>query len=422
MLAPTLYCDTDGKYRGADGSNHDADGWKNYSTFSTWDTYRAAHPLYTITDTARVSDMVNSFLAFHDQHGRLPVWNMWGSETDMMIGYHTAAIIADAYLKGIGGFDADKALDACVKTANTDSYRGIGEYKRLGYVPYDLADAENSDNWSLSKTLEYAFDDYAIAMMAKGMGRTDVYNDFMSRAGNYRNVFNPATGFMQPRAADGNFVKDFDAADYTPHICESNAWQYLWSVQHEPDSLMGLIGGKKAFEAKLDTMFTYTPSADEELPIFSTGMVGQYAHGNEPSHHVAYLYNLTDNPGKGQKLLSKIMTEQYSNTPEGLPGNEDCGQMSAWYVFSAMGFYPVNPVGGEYEIGTPLFPRVEISVGKNKKFTLIANNLTKDCIFVKSVKVDGKPYHKSHITHRQILDGATVELEMASTPQSPWYE
>ncbi|WP_302574313.1 GH92 family glycosyl hydrolase [uncultured Duncaniella sp.] len=422
MLAPTLYCDTDGKYRGADGSNHDADGWKNYSTFSTWDTYRAAHPLYTITDTARVSDMVNSFLAFHDQHGRLPVWNMWGSETDMMIGYHTAAIIADAYLKGIGGFDADKALDACVKTANTDSYRGIGEYKRLGYVPYDLADAENSDNWSLSKTLEYAFDDYAIAMMAKGMGRTDVYNDFMSRAGNYRNVFNPATGFMQPRAADGNFVKDFDAADYTPHICESNAWQYLWSVQHEPDSLMGLIGGKKAFEAKLDTMFTYTPSADEELPIFSTGMVGQYAHGNEPSHHVAYLYNLTDNPGKGQKLLSKIMTEQYSNTPEGLPGNEDCGQMSAWYVFSAMGFYPVNPVGGVYEIGTPFFPRVEISVGNNKKFTLIANNLTKDCIFVKSVKVDGKPYHKSHITHRQILDGATVELEMASTPQSPWYE
>lgn len=422
MLAPTLYCDVDGLYRGADGVNHKADGWSNYSTFSTWDTYRAAHPLYTITDTARVADMIRSFLAFYDQHGRLPVWNMWGSETDMMIGYHAAAIIADAYLKGIRGFDADKALEACVATADTDSYRGIGEYRRLGYVPYDLEDPKNADNWSMSKTLEYAFDDYAIARMAEEMGRDDIRDEFMARALSYRNHFNPATGFMQPRALDGRFVDNFVATDYTPHICESNAWQYLWSVQHHPDSLMSMIGGKARFEQKLDSMFSYVPSDTAELPIFSTGMIGQYAHGNEPSHHVAYLYNLTGRPDKGQALLARIMNEFYTNTPEGLAGNEDCGQMSAWYVFSAMGFYPANPVGGEYEIGTPLFPEVRINMPSGKTFTLLARGLSDDAIYVKAVKVNGKPWRKSHLTHDMLLDGATVELEMSAEPQAPWYE
>ena len=421
MIAPTIYSDVDGKYYGPDKQVHQTNGWTNYSTFSLWDTFRAAHPLFTYTEPARVNDMVKSFIAFFEQNGRLPVWNFWGSETDMMIGYHSVPVIVDAYLKGIGDFDAEKALEACIATANIDEYRGIGSYKKNGYIPYNVTDKYNSENWSLSRTLEYAFDDFCIAEMAKKMGKTELANEFYKRSQNYRNVYNPATNFMQPIDDKGVFQPNFNPDEYTAHICESNAWHYFWSVQHDIKGLIALSGGQDKFAAKLDSMFTYIPAGNEELPIFSTGMIGQYAHGNEPSHHVIYLYNKVRQPWKAQKYAAEVMHKLYFNAPAGLCGNEDCGQMSAWYVFSAMGFYPVNPVSGEYEIGTPLFPEMRLNLKNGKTFTVLAPNVSRENIYIQSVKVNGKPYDKSYITHQQIMDGATIEFVMGNQPGEIWY-
>ena len=421
MLAPTIYNDVDGAYYGPDKQVHQADGWTNYSTFSLWDTYRAAHPLYTYIEPQRVNDMVQSFLAFFEQNGRLPVWNFYGSETDMMIGYHAVPVIVDAYLKGIGNFDPKKALTACVATANIDEYRGIGLYKKYGYVPYDVTDHYNSENWSLSKTLEYAYDDYCIARMAEKLGERQIAAEFYKRSQNYKNVYNPQTSFMQPRDNKGNFIQPFSPDDYTPHICESNGWQYFWSVQQDVDGLIGLVGGTERFAQKLDSMFTYNPSADEDLPIFSTGMIGQYAHGNEPSHHVIYLFNAVGQPWKTQKYAAEVMHELYKNTPAGLCGNEDCGQMSAWYVFSAMGFYPVDPVSGRYEIGTPMYPEMKMHLDNGKIFTILAPAVSKENIYIQSVKLDGKPYDKSYITHEQIMNGSVFEFEMGNKPGAVWY-
>ncbi len=422
MLAPTIYSDVDGAYYGPDKQVHQADGWTNYSTFSLWDTYRAAHPLYTYIEPQRVNDMVKSFLAFSEQNGRLPVWNFYGSETDMMIGYHAVPVIVDAYLKGIGDFDPKKALAACVATANIDEYRGIGLYKKYGYVPYDVTDHYNSENWSLSKTLEYAYDDYCIARMAEKLGEKQIADEFYKRSLNYKNVYNSQTTFMQPRNNKGTFIENFSPDDYTPHICESNGWQYFWSVQQDVDGLISLVGGKERFTQKLDSMFTYNPSADEDLPIFSTGMIGQYAHGNEPSHHVIYLFNAIGQPWKTQKYAAEVMHELYKNTPAGLCGNEDCGQMSAWYVFSAMGFYPVDPVSGRYEIGTPMYPEMKMHLANGKTFTILAPAVSKENIYIQSVKLDGKPYNKSYITHEQIMNGSIFEFEMGNKPGKVWYE
>ena len=421
MIAPTIYSDVDGQYYGPDKQVHQADGWVNYSTFSLWDTFRAAHPLFTYTEPERVGDMVQSFIAFYEQNGRLPVWNFWGSETDMMIGYHAVPVIVDAYMKGIGKFDAEKALEACIATSNIDEYRGIGSYKKNGYIPYNVTDKYNSENWSLSRTLEYAFDDFCIAEMAQKMGKTDIANEYYKRSQNYRNVFNPATGFMQPIDDKGVFQPNFNPDEYTAHICESNAWHYFWSVQHDIKGLVSLTGGQEKFAAKLDSMFTYVPAGNEELPIFSTGMIGQYAHGNEPSHHVIYLYNKVRQPWKAQKYAAQVMHELYFNAPAGLCGNEDCGQMSAWYVFSAMGFYPVNPVSGEYEIGTPLFPEMRLNLSNGKTFTVLAPNVSRENIYIQSVTVNDQPYDKSYITHQQIMDGATVEFVMGNQPGKIWY-
>lgn len=412
MIAPTLFCDVDGCYRGADGKNHTAENWKNYSTFSLWDTFRAAHPLYTYTATNRVSDMINSFIAFYKEHGRLPVWNMWGSETDMMIGYHSVPVIADAYLKGIGGFDAEEALAACVATANCDEYRGIGLYKQMGYVPYDTIDSYNADNWALSRTLEYAYDDHCIARMAEQMGKREIAEEFYRRSQNYRNLYNSNTTFMQPRNSKGAFQPSFNPDEYTPHICESNAWHYMWSVQHDIDGLMGLVGDER-FAKKLDSLFTYSPADDEGLPIFSTGMIGQYAHGNEPSHHAIYLFNRIGEAHKTQKYAAQVMNELYRNSPDGLCGNEDCGQMSAWYVLSSMGFYPVNPVGGEYEIGSPQFPEVRLHLENGKTFTVKAKNAGGSNIYIKEMHLNGKPHKATTITHRDIVEGSTLECEMS---------
>lgn len=422
MLAPTIYSDVDGAYYGPDKQAHQADGWTNYSTFSLWDTYRAAHPLYTYIEPQRVNDMVKSFLAFSEQNGRLPVWNFYGSETDMMIGYHAVPVIVDAYLKGIGDFDPKKALAACVATANIDEYRGIGLYKKYGYVPYDVTDHYNSENWSLSKTLEYAYDDYCIARMAEKLGEKQIADEFYKRSRNYKNVYNSQTTFMQPRNNKGAFIENFSPDDYTPHICESNGWQYFWSVQQDVDGLIGLVGGKERFTQKLDSMFTYNPSADEDLPIFSTGMIGQYAHGNEPSHHVIYLFNAIGQSWKTQKYAAEVMHELYKNTPAGLCGNEDCGQMSAWYVFSAMGFYPVDPISGKYEIGTPMYPEMKMHLANGKTFTILAPDVSKENIYIQSVKLDGKPYDKSYITHEQIMNGSIFEFEMGNKPGKVWYE
>ena len=421
MIAPTIYSDVDGAYFGPDGQTHAGEGWTNYSTFSLWDTYRAAHPLFTYTQPDRANDMIKGFLKFYEQHGALPLWNLYGWETDMMIGYHAVPVIVDAYLKGIGDFDAEKALVACVASANRDDYRGIGEYKRLGYVPA-YSDPKKWENWSLSKTLEYAYDDYCIARMAEKMGKAEIAKEFYARSQHYRNVYNPATGFFQPRDEQGRFNPKFNPDEYTEDICESNGWQYMWSVQQDIDGLMQLVGGKARFAEKLDSMFTYTPASDEELPIFSTGMIGQYAHGNEPGHHVIYLFNKVGEPWKTQQYASKVMRELYQNTPAGLCGNEDCGQMSAWLVFSAMGFYPVDPISGLYEIGTPLFEEVKMQLANGKCFKVKAPGASAERIYVQSVKLNGAPYDKSYITHEQIMSGATLELEMGAEPGPVWYK
>ena len=421
MIAPTIYSDVDGAYFGPDGQTHAGEGHTNYSTFSLWDTYRAAHPLFTYTQPERANDMIKGFLKFYEQHGALPLWNLYGWETDMMIGYHAVPVIVDAYLKGIGDFDAEKALEACVASANRDDYRGIGEYKQLGYVPA-YSDPKKWESWSLSKTLEYAYDDYCIARMAEKMGKAEIAKEFYARSQNYRNVYNPATSFFQPRDEQGRFNPKFNPDEYTEDICESNGWQYMWSVQQDIDGLMQLVGGKARFAEKLDSMFTYAPASDEELPIFSTGMIGQYAHGNEPGHHVIYLFNKVGEPWKTQQYASKVMRELYQNTPAGLCGNEDCGQMSAWLVFSAMGFYPVDPISGMYEIGTPLFEEVKMQLANGKCFTVKAPGANAERIYVQSVKLNGAPYNKSYITHEQIMSGATLELEMGAEPGPVWYE
>lgn len=421
MIAPTIYSDVDGGYRGPDKNTHKTDGWVNYSTFSLWDTFRASHPLFTITQQERTNDMVKSFLAFYRQNGRLPVWNFQGGETDMMLGYHAVPVIVDAYLKGIGDFDAKEALDACVKTANIDEYRGIGLYKTLGYVPYNVVDTYNADNWSLSRTLEYAFDDYCIAVMAEKLGEKDIAVEFYKRSENYKNHYNPATRFMQPRDDKGDWQPNFDPDEYTPHISESNAWQYFWSVQHDIHSLIKLVGGEAKFAQRLDSMFTYTGKPGHELPIFSTGMIGQYAHGNEPGHHVIYLYNQVGQPWNVAKYARKVMDEFYTNTPSGLCGNEDLGQMSAWYVFSAMGMYPVNPISGVYEIGTPLFEKLVLNLDNGKVFTILAPGVSSENKYVKSVKLNGETLNRSYIKHEDIMSGATLEFEMTSQDGINWF-
>lgn len=411
MIAPTLFDDVDGTYLGADRKLHVANGWNNYETCSLWDTYRAAHPLYTIVDPKRASDMVNGLLAFSKQNGRLPVWNMWASETDMMIGYHAASVISEAVLKGLPGIDKDDALAECVKTANIDSYRGIGLYKQLGYVPYDVKEPTLGDDWSLSRTLEYAYDDACIAELAKYLGKKDIYNTFAKRAQNYRNVYCKGATFMQPRDSKGGFQPNYSPDEYTSHICESNGWHYMFSVQHDIKGLEKLVG-KKKFAAKMDSLFTYTPADNADLPLFSTGMIGQYAHGNEPSHHTAYIFNKIGQPGKTQKYVHEIVTNLYNDSPAGLCGNEDCGQMSAWYVFSAIGFYPMNPVSCQYETGTPLFKKVTINLDNGRKFIVEAKGLTPEKYEVDEILLNGKKMSRTYINHDDIVNGGILTFKM----------
>lgn len=410
MLAPTLLSDPDGYYKGANDSIAFADNYKRYDTFSLWDTFRAAHPLYTILHPARSADFIKSLLAHYKETGRLPVWSMQGNETNMMIGYHAVPVIVDAYFKGIP-MNTQLAYEACVASAMVDE-RQIDLYKELGYVPID----DHHENWSVSKTVEYAYDDWCIAMFAKALGKTNDADYFMKRSKNWMHHFDEKSGFLRPKYADGRFLENFIPKDYSPYFCESNAWHYYWFVPQNIPELIEKTGGKLRFEQKLDSMFSYHPLPGDKLPIFSTGMIGQYAHGNEPSHHVGYLYLYTDKPSKTQNIIREIATTQYKNEPNGHCGNEDCGQMSSWFVLSAMGFYPVNPAQGTYLFGTPLYEKTVIRLENGNTFTIIAKHLSEKNKYIKSIELNGKKYEKLFISHKDITNGGTLVFEMTDKP------
>jgi predicted alpha-1,2-mannosidase len=411
MLAPTLLSDYNGEYKGANDSIMKAEGFNRYDTFSLWDTYRAAHPLYTIMHPKRVSDMINSLLAHYKETGLLPIWSMQGNETNMMIGNHAIPVIVDAYFKGITNFDVGLAYQACKESSIVNS-RQLDTYKTLGYVPAD----EDNENWSVSKTLEYAYDDWCVAQFAKALNKTADYNYFLNRSENWRNVYDSKSTFMRPKLANGHFIKEFISKEYTPYFCESNAWQYVWSVPQNIEGLTQAVGGNDAFEKKLDSMFSLNPLPEDKLPIFSTGMIGQYAHGNEPSHHVAYLYDYINKPWKTQKLVRDILKTQYKDEPNGLCGNEDCGQMSSWYVLSSLGIYPVNPAQGVYAFGSPLFDEATINLENGNTFVIKSINNSDDNIYIQSVSLNGKEIDRNYITHQDILQGGYLVFTMGNTP------
>jgi len=413
-LAPILFGDVDGRYRGGDGNVHVAEGFEHYSIFSLWDTFRAAHPLYTVLEPGRVNDMVKSMLAFSREYGLLPVWSLVGNETNTMTGYHAIPVIADAYLKGIRDYDVTEAFEAMVRSASR-SHRGLEYYRQFGYVPSEL------EPESVTKTLEYAFDDWAIAEMASALGRGAAYRAFADRAQSYRHVFDAATGFMRGKTAGGDWVQPFDPlrsshrvnTDYT----EGNAWQHSWFVPHDVADLIQLMGGDGAFIAKLDSLFASdTMLTGDAISPDISGLIGQYAHGNEPSHHIAYLYSFAGAPWKTQEIVRRILSELYDDTPTGLAGNEDCGQMSAWYVFSAMGFYPVNPVGGVYVFGSPIFEEVTIELDNGTDFTIRARGTSKQRQYVRSVELNGEDYLLGYVMHSDVVAGGSLTMDMVAEP------
>ncbi|MCY1720564.1 GH92 family glycosyl hydrolase [Prolixibacteraceae bacterium Z1-6] len=410
FLTPSLLSDQDGNYKGANHRTEKALDYKRYDTFSLWDTYRAAHPLYTIVCPDKVEDFVKSFLAHYNETGLLPVWSMAGNETNMMIGYHAVPVIVDAYFKGIP-MDAEKAFEAC-KASGMNTTEEMKKYRELGYVPFN----KDHENWSVSKTLEYAYDDWCIAQFAKALNKNEDYELFARRADNWKNLYDNRTNFFRAKDEAGNFYGPFVAKEYTDDYCESNAWQYLFAAQHDIEGFRDLMGTNR-FEELLDSMFTYYPTADDELPIFSTGMIGQYAHGNEPSHHVPFLYNFIDKPEKGKKYVRKIIDTQYSNQPDGYCGNEDCGQMSAWYVFSTMGFYPVNPANGIYYIGSPSLNEAVIQLPNAKTFKMIAENNSEENVYIQSISLNGTEYLKDYITHKDIMNGGELHFVMGPNPR-----
>jgi predicted alpha-1,2-mannosidase len=415
--APVTFTDRDNRYKGIDGKPAQATGTR-YTVHSIWDTFRANNPWFTITQPDRVPDIINSYLDFYDQYGLLPIWDLEFNETNCMTGYHSVAVISDAILKGIKGFDVEKAYTAMKKSA-AQNIRGSNFYRQYGYLPQDKMGS------SVTITLEYAYDDWCIAQVAKFLNRPDDYAAFMKRAHSYVPLFDKQTGFFRAKNADGSWVNPFDPY-YSEHdadkamYTEGNAWQHSWFVPQDPQGLINLFGSKEAYIRKLDSLFI-VPSAlkgDNTSPDIS-GMIGQYAQGNEPSHHIAYMYNYAGAPWKTAEKIRLIMDSLYNNTPHGLCGNEDCGQMSAWYVFSALGFYPVNPASGQYVIGSPLFDQSSISVGGRKHFVVKAINNSVLNKYIQSAKLNGKKYSKSYITHADIVQGGVLELVMGDKP-SKW--
>ncbi|MET4663772.1 GH92 family glycosyl hydrolase [Sphingomonas sp. PvP056] len=420
LIAPSVAGDADGRYRGPDNQVHLAKGYTFRSTFSLWDTFRAEHPLLTLVQPATTtSEIVQSLIAsrMDSPDGILPVWQFQGRETWTMIGYHAVPVIADAYLKGIRGFDANAALDAMVASASYDAYGGLGDYRKLGYVPIDR------EPEAASKTVEYAFDDWTISRMAAAMGRKDVAATFARRAGNWRNSFDPKSGFVRARKSDGAFRVPFDptAINYGSDYTEGNAWQYSWFVPQDQAALVSALGGDKATVTKLDAMFDYDNSKlDYSHAEDIAGLIGQYIHGNEPSHHVAYLYSYAGAPWRTQARLKQIVESQYHPTPDGLAGNDDLGQMSAWLVFTALGFYPVTPGSLEYVIGRPFVDRAVLALPGGKRLTIIAEGLDPAHPYVGGVTLDGKPVTKAYLRHDQILAGGELRFRMQATPNKRW--
>lgn len=407
MIAPSLFSDADGSYRGADGYIYRANGFTPYTVFSLWDTYRAVHPLYTLVD-GRVADYVNSLIDISARQKALPVWHLAGNETDCMTGIHSIPVIADACLKNIPGIDI---YAACREVMRIDSMQSEGlEYVRQrGYIPADKVP------WSVARGLEYCIDYYSAARLAEAAGRDADYKRYAEHAGDYRHYFDSVTGFMRGKLDDGSRRVDFDPS-HSLHMkddyVEGNAWQYTWLVPHDPEGLIALMGGARKFEQKLDSLFTVSPELNDGASADITGMIGQYAHGNEPGHHIIYLYSYIDRQDKMSDRLRQVYDMFYTTGADGLIGNEDCGQMSAWYIMSALGFYPVDPVDGTFVLGSPLADRATLHLTNGNKFTINVRGNSTDNRYIGTVTLDGKPYHRRLLRYEDIMAGGILEIEM----------
>lgn len=410
MIAPNLFSDVDGGYRGMDGTIRKAEGFEMYTVFSLWDTFRALHPLLSIIDRKRTRDFVQSLLAKYDEGGVLPVWELAGNETWCMIGYHSVPVILDAYMKGIRGFDTAKAFAAMKHSASLNHF-GLKHYRAHGYIPAQH-DAE-----SVSKTLEYAYNDWCIAQMAKVLGSERDYEEFIRRAQYFENVFDTSTGFMRAKQ-NGAWVMPFDPTSVTLHYTEANAWQYNFFVPHNVTRLINLHGGRTNFIRNLDTLFFTSRPVTGRKQADVTGLIGQYAHGNEPSHHIAYLYNYAGSPWKTQNIVRLIMEFLYNDKPDGLSGNDDCGQMSAWYVMSAVGFYQVAPGQPVYTFGSPIFPKAVMHLENGKSFTISAPNTSSQRRFIAAAELNGMPHTRSFITHEELAGGGNLTFTMNERPQT----
>lgn len=413
MIAPTIYCDVNGQYRGIDDKVRTADGWTNYSCFSLWDTYRTLNPLLTILAPAMVNDIVRSFLSIYDEQGKLPIWTLVGGETNCMPGYSSVPIIADAYLKGIRGYNAEKALNAMVATATNPAQNGVPYLLEKGYIPCDKV------HEATSIALEYAADDWGTALMAKEMGRTDLYEEYMRRGHAYETYFDRTLNYIRPKMDDGSWRTPYDpfksvhsVGDFT----EGTGWQYTFFVPQHPEGLIALMGGDDAFVTKLDSLFSVDGDMGAEASSDISGLIGQYAHGNEPSHHVAYLYPYAGQQWKTAEKVRYIDREFYTDSPDGIIGNEDCGQMSAWYIMSAMGFYQVNPSNGVFVFGSPLFPSLTLRLENGRSFTVTAEGNSDTNIYIQSATLNGQPYEKSYITYDDIMAGGELHFVMGDKP------
>ncbi|WP_282014292.1 GH92 family glycosyl hydrolase [Marinifilum flexuosum] len=413
LIAPNIFDDVNGDSRGTDKEVYNNTSSTNYTLFSLWDTYRTAHPLYTITQQERVPDMINSMLEIYKHQAKLPVWHLRGNETNTMVGYSAVPVVVDACLKGFSGFDINLAYEAVKTTAMGDFEPGVKELQKYGYIPCDMM------HESVASAMEYAISDWGIAQLARKLGKHDDAKYFTERAKAYQKYFDPNDKFMKGKMKDGSWRTPFDPLSAQHRVndyCEGNAWQYLWLVPQDPEGLIQLLGGDEPFLTKLDSLFSISSELEEGASADITGLIGQYAHGNEPSHHITYLYAYAGEQFKTADKVDYILNELYTDKPDGLCGNEDCGQMSAWYVMSSMGFYPVNPSNGAYVFGRPLFDKVSINLSADKSFTIIANNNSKENIYIQSVKLNGQNYTKSFITHKDIMNGGELIFEMDSKP------
>ena len=415
-LSPILYEDVDGQYRGLDQNIHHSEGFTNYTIFSLWDTYRALHPLFNITQPDRNNDMIKSMLAHHDEsvHNMLPIWSHYANENWCMIGYHATSVIADAMAKNVGDFDKRRALEASINTANVRYFGGLGDYIDYKYVPDDKS------NSSVSKTLEYAYNDWCIGQMANQLNNVSAKDEFTKRSEYYTNVYDPKIGFMRPKLADGTFREKFDPMDtHGQGFIEGNAWNYGLYVPQNIDKMISMMGGKEKFNEHLDSLFTIEIEDKyiaQHEDITRDGIIGNYVHGNEPGHHIPYLYNWTGHPEKTQERVRMIMRTMYAPTADGLCGNDDAGQMSAWYIFSALGFYPVTPGSIYYALGSPLVKEAKIHLDNGNELIIKAKNQSNDNMYVSSVTINGKKLTGTLLSHQEIMNGGKIVFEMSNSP------